>query len=103
MYATSPYSDPVVSADIDPQPIIDEEEGLIWVVGPVLAVVFIICIVIAILLYKRWVDTSQSQRARVRRWESIGRQWNQDTSITESHNHWNTLAEGVCWGKGEDK
>ncbi|XP_072232140.1 receptor-type tyrosine-protein phosphatase delta-like isoform X18 [Leuresthes tenuis] len=52
MYATSPYSDPVVSADIDPQPIIDEEEGLIWVVGPVLAVVFIICIVIAILLYK---------------------------------------------------
>ncbi|KAJ8262302.1 hypothetical protein GJAV_G00164920 [Gymnothorax javanicus] len=53
MYATSPYSDPVVSADIDPQPMIDEEEGLIWVVGPVLAVVFIICIVIAILLYKR--------------------------------------------------
>ena len=53
MYATSPYSDPVVSADIDPQPIVDEEEGLIWVVGPVLAVVFIICIVIAILLYKR--------------------------------------------------
>ncbi|KAF7230414.1 transcript variant X27 [Nothobranchius furzeri] len=53
MYATSPYSDPVISADIDPQPIIDEEEGLIWVVGPVLAVVFIICIVIAILLYKR--------------------------------------------------
>ncbi|XP_041635299.1 receptor-type tyrosine-protein phosphatase delta-like isoform X26 [Cheilinus undulatus] len=53
LYATSPYSDPVVSADIDPQPIIDEEEGLIWVVGPVLAVVFIICIVIAILLYKR--------------------------------------------------
>ncbi|XP_029107834.1 receptor-type tyrosine-protein phosphatase delta isoform X16 [Scleropages formosus] len=53
MYSTSPYSDPVVSADIDPQPIIDEEEGLIWVVGPVLAVVFIICIVIAILLYKR--------------------------------------------------
>ncbi|XP_054656306.1 receptor-type tyrosine-protein phosphatase S-like isoform X21 [Dunckerocampus dactyliophorus] len=52
MYATSPYSDPVVSADNDPQPIIDEEEGLIWVVGPVLAVVFIICIVIAILLYK---------------------------------------------------
>ena len=40
MYATSPYSDPVVSADTDPQPIIDEEEGLIWVVGPVLAVVF---------------------------------------------------------------
>ncbi|XP_021108499.1 receptor-type tyrosine-protein phosphatase delta isoform X27 [Heterocephalus glaber] len=52
MYATSPYSDPVVSMDLNPQPITDEEEGLIWVVGPVLAVVFIICIVIAILLYK---------------------------------------------------
>ncbi|XP_072260369.1 receptor-type tyrosine-protein phosphatase delta isoform X23 [Pyxicephalus adspersus] len=52
MYATSPYSDPVVSMELDPQPITDEEEGLIWVVGPVLAVVFIICIVIAILLYK---------------------------------------------------
>ncbi|XP_047436471.1 receptor-type tyrosine-protein phosphatase S-like isoform X27 [Mugil cephalus] len=59
MYATSPYSDPVVSADIDPQPIIDEEEGLIWVVGPVLAVVFIICIVIAILLYKSKPDSRQ--------------------------------------------
>ncbi|XP_068091307.1 receptor-type tyrosine-protein phosphatase delta isoform X24 [Hyperolius riggenbachi] len=52
MFATSPYSDPVVSAESDAQPITDEEEGLIWVVGPVLAVVFIICIVIAILLYK---------------------------------------------------
>ncbi|XP_051577712.1 receptor-type tyrosine-protein phosphatase delta-like isoform X6 [Myxocyprinus asiaticus] len=53
LYAASPYSDSVVFADIDPQPIIDEEEGLIWVVGPVLAVIVIICIVIAILLYKR--------------------------------------------------
>ncbi|XP_076849171.1 receptor-type tyrosine-protein phosphatase delta isoform X2 [Brachyhypopomus gauderio] len=53
MYATSPYSDTVMSTDVDSQPLIDEEEGLIWVVGPVLAVVFIICIVIAILLYKR--------------------------------------------------
>uniref|UniRef100_A0A4W5P8N4 protein-tyrosine-phosphatase n=1 Tax=Hucho hucho TaxID=62062 RepID=A0A4W5P8N4_9TELE len=35
----------------DPQPL-DAGDGLIWVVGPVLAVVFIICIVIAILLYK---------------------------------------------------
>ncbi|KAG7262626.1 LOW QUALITY PROTEIN: hypothetical protein CRUP_019557 [Coryphaenoides rupestris] len=60
MYATSPYSDPVVSADVDPQPIVDEEEGLIWVVGPVLAVVFIICIVIAILLYKRARIAAQS-------------------------------------------
>ncbi|XP_023822078.1 receptor-type tyrosine-protein phosphatase delta isoform X21 [Oryzias latipes] len=61
MYATSPYSDSVISADIDPQPIIDEEEGLIWVVGPVLAVVFIICIVIAILLYKSKPDRKRAE------------------------------------------
>lgn len=53
MYSTSPYSDPVTSSFVDPQPIVDEEEGLLWVVGPVLAVVFIVCIVIAILLFKR--------------------------------------------------
>ncbi|XP_004373549.1 receptor-type tyrosine-protein phosphatase delta isoform X5 [Trichechus manatus latirostris] len=63
MYATSPYSDPVVSMDLDPQPITDEEEGLIWVVGPVLAVVFIICIVIAILLYKRKRAESDSRKS----------------------------------------
>uniref|UniRef100_A0A4W6GAC4 Receptor-type tyrosine-protein phosphatase delta n=1 Tax=Lates calcarifer TaxID=8187 RepID=A0A4W6GAC4_LATCA len=53
MYATSPYSDPVTSLDVDPKPMVDEEEGLLWVVGPVLAVIFIVCIVIAILLFKR--------------------------------------------------
>ncbi|XP_035025485.1 protein tyrosine phosphatase receptor type Db isoform X16 [Hippoglossus stenolepis] len=53
MFATSPYSDPVTSLDVDPKPIVDEEEGLLWVVGPVLAVIFIVCIVIAILLFKR--------------------------------------------------
>ncbi|XP_048039185.1 receptor-type tyrosine-protein phosphatase delta isoform X43 [Megalobrama amblycephala] len=61
LYAASPYSDPVVFADIDPQPIIDEEEGLIWVVGPVLAVIFIICIVIAILLYKSQPDRKRAE------------------------------------------
>ncbi|XP_045145080.1 receptor-type tyrosine-protein phosphatase delta isoform X33 [Echinops telfairi] len=61
MYAASPYSDPVVSMDLDPQPITDEEEGLIWVVGPVLAVVFIICIVIAILLYKSKPDRKRAE------------------------------------------
>uniref|UniRef100_A0A4W5PKZ5 protein-tyrosine-phosphatase n=1 Tax=Hucho hucho TaxID=62062 RepID=A0A4W5PKZ5_9TELE len=40
-----------LAPDSDPQPL-DAGDGLIWVVGPVLAVVFIICIVIAILLYK---------------------------------------------------
>ncbi|XP_068091273.1 receptor-type tyrosine-protein phosphatase delta isoform X20 [Hyperolius riggenbachi] len=63
MFATSPYSDPVVSAESDAQPITDEEEGLIWVVGPVLAVVFIICIVIAILLYKRKRTESESRKS----------------------------------------
>uniref|UniRef100_A0A3Q2Y3L0 Receptor-type tyrosine-protein phosphatase delta n=1 Tax=Hippocampus comes TaxID=109280 RepID=A0A3Q2Y3L0_HIPCM len=53
MFSTSPYSDSVTSSGVDPQPIVDEEEGLLWVVGPVLAVIFIVCIVIAILLFKR--------------------------------------------------
>ncbi|XP_051577726.1 receptor-type tyrosine-protein phosphatase delta-like isoform X8 [Myxocyprinus asiaticus] len=61
LYAASPYSDSVVFADIDPQPIIDEEEGLIWVVGPVLAVIVIICIVIAILLYKSQPDRKRAE------------------------------------------
>ncbi|PKU36633.1 receptor-type tyrosine-protein phosphatase s isoform x2 [Limosa lapponica baueri] len=52
-FAASPFSDPIQLDNPDPQPIIDGEEGLIWVIGPVLAVVFIICIVIAILLYKK--------------------------------------------------
>uniref|UniRef100_A0A8P4K3M0 Receptor-type tyrosine-protein phosphatase delta n=1 Tax=Dicentrarchus labrax TaxID=13489 RepID=A0A8P4K3M0_DICLA len=60
MYATSPYSDPVTSSDVDPQPIVDEEEGLLWVVGPVLAVIFIVCIVIAILLFKSKPDRKGS-------------------------------------------
>ncbi|XP_028856351.1 receptor-type tyrosine-protein phosphatase S isoform X22 [Denticeps clupeoides] len=51
MFVASPFTDPVVAPDDNPQPI-EPGDGLIWVVGPVLAVVFIICIVIAILLYK---------------------------------------------------
>ncbi|XP_035282791.1 receptor-type tyrosine-protein phosphatase S isoform X37 [Anguilla anguilla] len=96
MYATSPYSDPVVSADIDPQPMIDEEEGLIWVVGPVLAVVFIICIVIAILLYKSKPDSmisrsnllsGQEQSLCRKRAESDGRKGSLPNSkeITSHH------------------
>ncbi|KAI5628188.1 protein tyrosine phosphatase, receptor type, D isoform X17 [Silurus asotus] len=53
IYSTSPFSDPVAFSDMEPQPIVDEEEGLLWVVGPVLAVIFIISIVILILLFKR--------------------------------------------------
>ncbi|KAG5286356.1 hypothetical protein AALO_G00013920 [Alosa alosa] len=51
MFVASEYSEHVMAPDSDPQPL-DAGDGLIWVVGPVLAVVFIICIVIAILLYK---------------------------------------------------
>ncbi|XP_058256377.1 receptor-type tyrosine-protein phosphatase S isoform X8 [Hemibagrus wyckioides] len=52
MFVASPYSDSIMAPDMDPQPVETGGDGLIWVVGPVLAVVFIICIVIAILLYK---------------------------------------------------
>ncbi|XP_041085317.1 receptor-type tyrosine-protein phosphatase S-like isoform X10 [Polyodon spathula] len=60
MFAASPYTDPVVAPDLDPRPV-DGGDGLIWVVGPVLAVVFIICIVIAILLYKNKPDSKRKE------------------------------------------
>lgn len=52
MFATSPYTDTVITPKLVVEPL-ETGDGLIWVVGPVLAVVFIICIVIAILLYKK--------------------------------------------------
>ncbi|KAJ3600065.1 hypothetical protein NHX12_034017, partial [Muraenolepis orangiensis] len=53
MFATSPYTDVVMTPElVDVRQVETGADGLIWVVGPVLAVVFIICIVIAILLYK---------------------------------------------------
>ncbi|KPP76299.1 receptor-type tyrosine-protein phosphatase S-like, partial [Scleropages formosus] len=52
MFVASPYTDVITAPDVDTQPVETGGDGLIWVVGPVLAVVFIICIVIAILLYK---------------------------------------------------
>ncbi|XP_035276871.1 receptor-type tyrosine-protein phosphatase S-like isoform X23 [Anguilla anguilla] len=58
MYVASPYTDSVIAPDVDPLPM-DGGDGLIWVVGPVLAVVFIICIVIAILLYKNKPDSKR--------------------------------------------
>ncbi|XP_076847753.1 LOW QUALITY PROTEIN: receptor-type tyrosine-protein phosphatase S [Brachyhypopomus gauderio] len=51
-FVSSPYTEILTGPELDPQPIETGGDGLIWVVGPVLAVVFIICIVIAILLYK---------------------------------------------------
>ncbi|XP_016099289.1 receptor-type tyrosine-protein phosphatase S isoform X6 [Sinocyclocheilus grahami] len=61
-FASSPYTDPVTAPDVDPQPIDTGGDGLIWVVGPVLAVVFIICIVIAILLYKNSKPDSSKRK-----------------------------------------
>uniref|UniRef100_A0A3Q2PUF3 protein-tyrosine-phosphatase n=1 Tax=Fundulus heteroclitus TaxID=8078 RepID=A0A3Q2PUF3_FUNHE len=53
MFATSPYTDTVITPELVMDPLPKEpSDGLIWVVGPVLAVVFIIGIVISILLLK---------------------------------------------------
>ncbi|XP_041134230.1 receptor-type tyrosine-protein phosphatase F-like isoform X12 [Polyodon spathula] len=52
-FAASPYSDPIqvkVSPDMAKQ---QEDPEMLWVMGPVLAVILIIIIVIAILLFKR--------------------------------------------------
>ncbi|MGH0135996.1 UNVERIFIED_CONTAM: hypothetical protein FKN15_040223 [Acipenser sinensis] len=52
-FAASPYSDPIqvkVSPDMAKQ---QEDPEMLWVMGPVLAVILIIMIVIAILLFKR--------------------------------------------------
>nr|XP_021325184.1 receptor-type tyrosine-protein phosphatase S isoform X30 [Danio rerio] len=60
-FVSSPYTDPIMAPDLDPQPLESGGDGLIWVVGPVLAVVFIICIVIAILLYKNKPDSKRKE------------------------------------------
>uniref|UniRef100_A0A8C5DMW9 protein-tyrosine-phosphatase n=1 Tax=Gouania willdenowi TaxID=441366 RepID=A0A8C5DMW9_GOUWI len=57
MFATSPYTDTVMTPELVETLPLETGDGLIWVVGPVLAVVFIICIVIAILLYKNILIT----------------------------------------------
>ncbi|XP_062864286.1 protein tyrosine phosphatase receptor type Db isoform X2 [Trichomycterus rosablanca] len=61
VYSSSPFSDPVAFSNLEPQPIVDEEEGLLWVVGPVLAVIFIISIVILILLFKSKPDRKRAE------------------------------------------
>ncbi|XP_046712770.1 receptor-type tyrosine-protein phosphatase S isoform X4 [Silurus meridionalis] len=66
MFVASPYSDSIMAPDVDPQPLETGGDGLIWVVGPVLAVVFIICIVIAILLYKNKPDSSKRKESEPR-------------------------------------
>nr|XP_023699354.1 receptor-type tyrosine-protein phosphatase S-like isoform X4 [Paramormyrops kingsleyae] len=62
MFVSSPYTDSIIAPDVDPRPIDTGGDGLIWVVGPVLAVVFIICIVIAILLYKNSKPDSSKRK-----------------------------------------
>ncbi|XP_078723776.1 receptor-type tyrosine-protein phosphatase delta-like isoform X6 [Lampetra fluviatilis] len=53
VYVTSPYSEPAL-LDVHTLGLVrEEEEGLLWVVGPVIAVLIIILVVIGILLYKR--------------------------------------------------
>ncbi|XP_057181731.1 receptor-type tyrosine-protein phosphatase S isoform X10 [Triplophysa rosa] len=65
-FASSPYTDSITAPDVDHLPIETGGDGLIWVVGPVLAVVFIICIVIAILLFKNKPDSSKRKESEPR-------------------------------------
>ncbi|XP_069377948.1 receptor-type tyrosine-protein phosphatase S isoform X16 [Paralichthys olivaceus] len=67
MFATSPYTDTVITPEVPMDPLtVETGDGLIWVVGPVLAVVFIICIVIAILLYKNKPDSRKRKESEPR-------------------------------------
>uniref|UniRef100_A0A8C7SHW7 Receptor-type tyrosine-protein phosphatase F n=1 Tax=Oncorhynchus mykiss TaxID=8022 RepID=A0A8C7SHW7_ONCMY len=52
-FAASPYSDPITVKLHSGMPLHAEDPEMLWVMGPVLAVVLIIIIVIAILLFKR--------------------------------------------------
>nr|XP_008528159.1 PREDICTED: receptor-type tyrosine-protein phosphatase F isoform X7 [Equus przewalskii] len=59
-YASSPYSDEIVVQVTPAQQ--QEEPEMLWVTGPVLAVILIILIVIAILLFKRKRTHSRSSK-----------------------------------------
>ncbi|XP_067893007.1 protein tyrosine phosphatase receptor type Fa isoform X2 [Heterodontus francisci] len=61
MYAASPYSDTILVEVTAPSNAQDDPE-MLWVMGPVLAVVLIIIIVIAILLFKRKRASSPSAK-----------------------------------------
>ncbi|XP_032428130.1 receptor-type tyrosine-protein phosphatase S isoform X4 [Xiphophorus hellerii] len=67
MFATSPFTDTVMTPElvVDPLPV-ETGDGLIWVVGPVLAVVFIIGIVISILLLKNKPDSRKRKESEPR-------------------------------------
>ncbi|XP_072430631.1 protein tyrosine phosphatase receptor type Fa isoform X17 [Chiloscyllium punctatum] len=61
MYAASPYSDTIL-VEVTPSPNAQDDPEMLWVMGPVLAVVLIIIIVIAILLFKRKRASSPSAK-----------------------------------------
>ncbi|XP_023195287.1 receptor-type tyrosine-protein phosphatase S-like isoform X12 [Xiphophorus maculatus] len=67
MFATSQFTDTVMTPElvVDPLPV-ETGDGLIWVVGPVLAVVFIIGIVISILLLKNKPDSRKRKESEPR-------------------------------------
>lgn len=54
-FAASPFSDPIIVKLHSGMTQQMENPEMLWVMGPVLAVILIIIIVIAILLFKRWV------------------------------------------------
>ncbi|XP_024134756.1 receptor-type tyrosine-protein phosphatase S isoform X8 [Oryzias melastigma] len=66
MFATSPYTDTVMSPELVVDLPAEHDETQLWVVGPVLAVVFIICIVSAILLYKNKPDSHKRKESEPR-------------------------------------
>ncbi|XP_078264467.1 protein tyrosine phosphatase receptor type Fa isoform X17 [Rhinoraja longicauda] len=61
MYAASPYSDTIL-VEVTASPNTQDDPEMLWVMGPVLAVVLIIIIVIAILLFKRKRASSPSAK-----------------------------------------
>ncbi|XP_059504000.1 protein tyrosine phosphatase receptor type Fa isoform X17 [Stegostoma tigrinum] len=61
MYAASPYSDTIL-VEVTSSPNAQDDPEMLWVMGPVLAVVLIIIIVIAILLFKRKRASSPSAK-----------------------------------------
>ncbi|XP_051866593.1 receptor-type tyrosine-protein phosphatase F-like [Pristis pectinata] len=61
MYAASPYSDTIL-VEVTASPNTPDDPEMLWVMGPVLAVVLIIIIVIAILLFKRKRASSPSAK-----------------------------------------
>ncbi|XP_036111579.1 receptor-type tyrosine-protein phosphatase F isoform X10 [Molossus molossus] len=69
-YAASPYSDEIVVQVVPAQQ--QEEPEMLWVTGPVLAVILIILIVIAILLFKSKQERKRTHSPSSKDEQSIG-------------------------------